>query len=216
MAVNSQRARLGIEASFPLVTKTGGEFAPFIDIGGRYDGGDGQTGAGVEVAAGVRASSSTVRFEAKGRTLVMAGDDGYTETGASASVVIEPGEKKTGLRVSLAPRWGGDADAMDVFWRKETNSGLQAFNREMERGWGVAGRVDYGIGVTGRRGGEASVRPFGEVDVAADDNRRIRIGMAYEVDSPVDKPLRFELSSERVERAAGTEHRLLLSAEGRF
>ena len=81
--------------------------------------------------------------------------------------------------------------------------------------WGVASRVDYGVAVAGRRGAAASVRPFGEVDLVDDDNRRMRVGMTYQLDS-MDKPLRFELSSERVEQPAGTEHRFLLSAEGRF
>ena len=215
LAVNAQRARVGVEASFPMVSPTGAEFTPFADIGGRFDGGDGQTGGGIEVAAGVRASSPLVRFEAKARTLALHGADGYAETGASATVIVEPGERGRGLRLSLAPRWGGADDAMDVFWRQDAGNGLRAFNREMERGWGVASRVDYGVAVAGRRGAAASVRPFGEVDLVDDDNRRMRVGMTYQADS-MDKPLRFELSSERVEQPAGTEHRFLLSAEGRF
>ena len=215
LAVNAQRARVGVEASFPMVSPTGAEFTPFADIGGRFDGGDGQTGGGIEVAAGVRASSPLVRFEAKARTLALHGADGYAETGASATVIVEPGEQGRGLRLSLAPRWGGADDAMDVFWRQDAGNGLRAFNREMERGWGVASRVDYGVAVAGRRGAAASVRPFGEVDLVDDDNRRMRVGMTYQLDS-MDKPLRFELSSERVEQPAGTEHRFLLSAEGRF
>ena len=215
LAVNAQRARVGVEASFPMVSPTGAEFTPFADIGGRFDGGDGQTGGGIEVAAGVRASSPLVRFEAKARTLALHGADGYAETGASATVIVEPGEQGRGLRLSLAPRWGGADDAMDVFWRQDAGNGLRAFNREMERGWGVASRVDYGVAVAGRRGAAASVRPFGEVDLVDDDNRRMRVGMTYQLDS-MDRPLRFELSSERVEQPAGTEHRFLLSAEGRF
>ena len=215
LAVNAQRARVGVEASFPMVSPTGAEFTPFADVGGRFDGGDGQTGGGIEVAAGVRASSPLVRFEAKARTLALHGADGYAETGASATVIVEPGEQGRGLRLSLAPRWGGADDAMDVFWRQDAGNGLRAFNREMERGWGVASRVDYGVAVAGRRGAAASVRPFGEVDLVDDDNRRMRVGMTYQLDS-MDKPLRFELSSERVEQPAGTEHRFLLSAEGRF
>ena len=215
LAVNVQRARLGIEASYPMVSPEGAEFTPFVDVGGRHDGGDGQTGSGVEVAAGVRASGGSVRFEAKARTLAMHGAEGYSETGASATVVVEPGSNGTGLRLSLTPRWGGADDGMDVFWRKDAGNGLQAFQREMERGWGAAGRVDYGVAGQGRRGGEATLRPFGEVDVA-EDNQRVRVGMAYHFQSPSDKPLKLELSSERVKQSAGTEQRVLLTAEGRF
>ena len=214
--VNVQRARAGVETSFPLVSPDGGELTPFVDIGARYDSGDGQTGTGAEVAVGMRASGGALRFEAKARTLVMQGEEDYSETGASATVIVEPGSNGKGLRLSLSPRWGGADDSMDVFWQRDRGNGLQAFKREMERGWGVAGRVDYGMAVNGRRGNAATVRPFGEVDVVDDDNQRLRVGMAYELESDADRPLKFEISSERVEREVGTEQRYLLSAEGRF
>ena len=216
LAVNVQRARAGVETSFPLVSPDGGELTPFVDIGARYDAGDGQTGTGAEVAVGMRASGGALRFEAKARTLVMQGEEDYSETGASATVIVEPGSNGKGLRLSLSPRWGGADDSMDVFWQRDRGNGLQAFKREMERGWGVAGRVDYGMAVNGRRGDAATVRPFGEVDVVDDDNQRLRVGMAYELESDAERPLKFEISSERVERDVGTEQRYLLSAEGRF
>lgn len=216
LAVNVQRARAGVETSFPLVSPDGGELTPFVDIGARYDSGDGQTGTGAEVAVGMRASGGALRFEAKARTLVMQGEEDYSETGASATVIVEPGSNGKGLRLSLSPRWGGADDSMDVFWQRDRGNGLQAFKREMERGWGVAGRVDYGMAVNGRRGDAATVRPFGEVDVVDDDNQRLRVGMAYELESDAERPLKFEISSERVEREVGTEQRYLLSAEGRF
>ena len=187
-----------------------------MDIGARYDAGDGQTGTGAEVAVGMRASGGALRFEAKARTLVMQGEEDYSETGASATVIVEPGSNGKGLRLSLSPRWGGADDSMDVFWQRDRGNGLQAFKREMERGWGVAGRVDYGMAVNGRRGDAATVRPFGEVDVVDDDNQRLRVGMAYELESDSERPLKFEISSERVERDVGTEQRYLLTAEGRF
>ena len=216
LAVNVQRARAGVETSFPLVSPDGGELTPFLDIGARYDAGDGQTGTGAEVAVGMRASGGALRFEAKARTLVMQGEEDYSETGASATVIVEPGSNGKGLRLSLSPRWGGADDSMDVFWQRDRGNGLQAFKREMERGWGVAGRVDYGVAVNGRRGDAATVRPFGEVDVVDDDNQRLRVGMAYELESDAERPLKFEISSERVEREVGTEQRYLLTAEGRF
>ena len=59
-----QQARMALEAAF-----AGGPLSPFVQAGGRYDGGDGQTGAGLELVGGVRhagARGSTSRRAAAG------------------------------------------------------------------------------------------------------------------------------------------------------
>ena len=111
LAVSAQRVRVGVEAGYALESTGGGILKPFLDLGGRFDGGDGQAGFGVEVAAGVRYRSATVGFEAKARTLAMHSADDYSETGASAMLMVTPGTGGKGLRFSVAPRWGGAADA---------------------------------------------------------------------------------------------------------
>ena len=49
LAVSAQRIRVGLEAGYAMATTAGGTLTPFLDIGGRFDGGDGDTGSGVEV-----------------------------------------------------------------------------------------------------------------------------------------------------------------------
>ena len=56
-----QRARLAVEATWAV-----GGLAPYVQVGGRYDGGDGQTGAGLETVAGLRYTSERLEFEVAG------------------------------------------------------------------------------------------------------------------------------------------------------
>ena len=223
MEVSTQRVRVGVETSLPLVVEGGSALTPFLDVGARADAGDGETGTGVEVSAGIRYGGKTVRFEAKGRALVMhdgESEEEYSETGGSASLVVAPGANGRGLSLSVTPRWGGAADATDELW--ERNGALSARKlrhlgnlEDVESArWGVAGRIGYGLPLRQRQG---TVTPFGEVNVANAEDQRTRVGIRYAIDRlGGDSPMRFEFSGERVEREHGAEHRFLLTAEGRF
>ena len=221
IAVSTQRARIGVEASLPLVIEGGSALTPFVDVGARVDEGDGETGNGVEVAAGVRYGGKTVRFEAKARQLVMHDDEEYEESGASATLVVAPGSNGRGLSLSVAPRWGGAADATDALWRRGDAFSAANAAREAARGfqdedarWGVAGRIGYGMPLKQRKG---TVTPFGEVDMASAEQQRTRLGVKYAIDRlGGDGAIQFEFSGERVERARGTEHRFSVTAQGRF
>ena len=221
IAVSTQRARLGVEASLPLVIEGGSALTPFVDVGARVDEGDGETGNGVEVAAGVRYGGKTVRFEAKARQLVMHDDEEYEESGASATLVVAPGSNGRGLSLSVAPRWGGAANATDALWRRDDAFSAANAAREAARGfqdgdarWGVAGRIGYGMPLKQRKG---TVTPFGEVDMASAEQQRTRVGVKYAIDRlGGDGAIQFEFSGERVERVRGTENRFSVTAQGRF
>ena len=96
-----QRARLAVEATW-----TAGGLVPYVQVGGRYDGGAGQTGAGLETVAGVRYTSERLEFEARGRWLATHAADGYTEYGGLARLAVKPQADGTGFRMTVAPRWG--------------------------------------------------------------------------------------------------------------
>ena len=214
LSLSMQRARVGVEAAYPLAL-AGGRYsiAPFLDVAARYDGGDGQTGAGIEVAAGVRYDGPIVSFEAKARSLVWHGADGYSESGASAAIVVEPGSQDgRGLRLSLAPRWGGASNSMDVFWRHSAFGAQRGWRSAAERGWGLGGRVSYGFGLSTLPG---AITPFADFDFAG-ATRRSRLGVGYGVSSPWGVPLRIDLSGERMEDERGADHRFLLSGEALF
>ena len=108
LSAGVRRARLAVEAS-----RTSGAVTPFVQLGGRYDGGDGATGTGVELVAGLRASTPRVDVEARGRWLAVHTAAEYGEHGAMARLAVKSRPDGTGLRALLVPRWGA-ADALSV------------------------------------------------------------------------------------------------------
>lgn len=97
------RTRLGLEGS-----RSFGAATPFVVVNALYDGGDGVTGAGVEIAGGLRAESAGGRagMEARGRILALRGASRYRETGASVTLRLGPPRKERGLALDLTPAWG--------------------------------------------------------------------------------------------------------------
>ena len=213
LAVSAQRVRVGVEAGYALESTGGGILKPFLDLGGRFDGGDGQTGFGVEVAAGVRYRSATVGFEAKARTLAMHSADDYSETGASAMLMVTPGTGGKGLRFSLAPRWGGAADAQELFWNQDDvfRDNVAGNEHRSRDKWGVAARVGYGFGL---RRGKGAVAPFVEYDLNQRDRKETRFGIGYVAER--DRRMQFDVSGARVSSPHGTEQRWLLTLHGRL
>ena len=211
LEVNAQRVRAGVEASWPTPVGVG-VFVPFIDLGGRWDGGDGATGGGLEVAGGFRYRTPTVGVEVKARTLALHGADGYRENGLAATAFLEPGGSGRGLRLSLTPRWGSP-DWTGRLWRPDAAG--PAAPRGDEPAWMLDGRAGYGLGL---RGGPGSATPFAEMGLTPDGRDRARVGVAYELGAAKDLPTsRFEMSVERAEHARGIMHtRLLVVVEGRF
>ena len=213
LAVSAQRVRVGVEAGYALESTGGGILKPFLDLGGRFDGGDGQTGFGVEVAAGVRYRSATVGFEAKARTLAMHSADDYSETGASAMLMVTPGTGGKGLRFSVAPRWGGAADGQELFWNQDDvfRDNVAGDEHRSRDKWGVAARVGYGFGL---RRGKGAVAPFVEYDLNQRDRKETRFGIGYVAER--DRRMQFDVSGARVSSPHGTEQRWLLTLHGRL
>ena len=74
----------------------------------RHDGGDAETGTGVEVGGRIRYTDagSGLTVEANARKLIAHEDSGYEEWGAGGSVRLDPGASGRGLSLSLAPGVG--------------------------------------------------------------------------------------------------------------
>ncbi len=102
------RLRVGLVAERNHQSDWGGVLASSLEGGVRYDGGDGATGIGVEMAGRIRhfnpIQGLTVSASVGG--LVMHTDDDFKELGASGSFRWDPGRNGRGGAVSLQPAWG--------------------------------------------------------------------------------------------------------------
>ena len=152
--------RTGIEGSrrfAPGGAAAGLVLTPSFELGVRLDGGDAETGLGVDLGGGLAfaAPKQGIALDLKARGLVAHEAPGFREWGASASLAWDPRPSTDrGLALTLRQSWGGSpTGGMDALLGRETLAGLAA--NENGDTTASAGRLEarfgYGIGVSGDR-----------------------------------------------------------------
>ena len=124
------RLRLGLEAERPLQLGDGGTLTPSVEIGIRRDGGDAETGFGVDVGGGIAGSlpAHDLQFELRGRGLLTHEAEGFRERGFSGSLAWDPEPSTTrGPALTLGQTVGGPASGgADALLARGTLAGLAA------------------------------------------------------------------------------------------
>ena len=201
-----RRYRVGVETSHTTEWARGTTLTPFAVVGARHDGGDGQTGSGLELEGGIRLADARtgVGLEARGRMLTLRTTGRYRERGLSVTALWTPGgTDDRGLSVAVTPRWGAAAGGADALWR-ERALGDRLAPIAADAG-AVDARVGYGIGLRAGR----VLTPFSEVGVRDDDHRRLRVGLRLTAAAQPRRPVHVELAGERTETGRGeVDHRL--------
>ena len=86
------RLRLGLEGSQPILLEGGASLTPSVEIGVRHDGGDAETGFGIDLGGGIDWSDpeSGLSAELRGHALLTHETEGFRERGVSASLTWDP------------------------------------------------------------------------------------------------------------------------------
>ncbi|MDE2904963.1 MAG: hypothetical protein OXQ28_02655, partial [Acidobacteriota bacterium] len=118
------RLRLGLEGRWRHPLEGGGHFTPKLEAGMRHDGGDAETGFGVELGGGLVWSAPTLglNLDLSGRTLLAHGDDDLKDRGFAASFTFDPDPaSERGASFSLRQDWGGQTQGgLDALFGADT------------------------------------------------------------------------------------------------
>ncbi|MYL14254.1 MAG: hypothetical protein F4008_10920, partial [Gammaproteobacteria bacterium] len=113
------RLRLGLEGRRLFALPGGGSLALKLEIGGRRDGGEAETGLGAEIGGGIAwtAPRLGLTLDLAGRTLVTHEDRAMRNRGFSAALAYDPApDSRRGLSLSLrrdiGDPAGGELDAL--------------------------------------------------------------------------------------------------------
>ena len=148
---DASRVRLALEGSRAFEAGAG-TLIPRAEIGIRQDGGDAETGTGVEIGGGISYQGAGFSIEGRVRKLVAHEESGYDEWGASGSVRIDPGASGRGLSLTLTPTFGAASSGVEQLWTHRDATGLtpdgefEAESRfETELGYGIGLRRNHGL-----------------------------------------------------------------------
>ncbi|MCY4549598.1 MAG: hypothetical protein OXC28_14625, partial [Defluviicoccus sp.] len=207
---DASRVRLVLEGGRAVAMGDGATLRPSLELGLRHDGGDAETGTGVELGGGVKYTdrATGLSVEAKARMLVAHADSNYEEWGVSGGVRLAPGERQRGLSFSLAPTLGATSSAAERLWGARDAGGL-APGGGFAAARGLQGELGYGLSVFGDRFTGTPNVGFGLSDSARD----YRLGWRLTSAIKGDPGFEVNLDATRKEAANSNEppeHGLML------
>ena len=189
----AQRARVLLEGARRAGSWWGAEWTPRVEAGLRRDGGDAETGTGVEMGSGLRVHHGNhgLTVELSARSLVAHQASSYREWGLGGSFRLDPGRELRGLSLQLASSRGNAVSGVGELWSGREPIALgTAFGRG--RPSRLEAELGYGFGALGR----GSLVPFAAVGWQDEGDRAYRIGGRLSL----GRFLRLSLAGDRREQ----------------
>ena len=201
----ASRVRLIVEGSRAFDTGNG-TLTPSAEFGVRHDGGDAETGTGVEAGAGLRYSGAGVTIEGAVRGLVAHEQSEYEEWGASGAFRIHPGSSGQGLSLSIAPTWGAASSGTRQLWSLGDAGSFRELEFDPQKS--LETKLAYGLRLPRTRG---LVTPYAALSLVQGEGRKWRTGAHWKL-AP-EAVLGLEATREDRRREPGAAHAVLLRAE---
>ena len=171
------RLRLIVQGERAFAIEGGGTFVPSGEVGLRFDGGDAETGTGVEVGGGLRYTAGPLTVEGQVRALVAHEASGYEEWGMSGAIRVTPSSSGRGLTLAIAPAWGRTGSATDRLWSAHDARAFGA-DSEFEADSRIAIDAGYGFGLPGNRG---VLMPYAGMTLGDAGARTMRTGTRWQL-----------------------------------
>ena len=147
----ASRVRVLLEGSHVLWV-LGGSLQPLAELGMRYDGGDADTGMGIEFGAGMRyvLASMGLMVEGRVRGLIAHQEGSYEEWGGSGTIRLSPNPSGEGLSLRVSPSWGDASGSARALWSRPDMSDIASGRHsEVFASNRVSAEVAYGVPILG-------------------------------------------------------------------
>ena len=196
-----ERLRLLLHASYRGLPLGGGVLIPELEVGGRYDGGDAESGAGLVVggSVGYTLPGWGLTLAGYGQGVLVHEQDGFREWGAGGALLLDPDPPGRGLALQVAPAWGTASSGAAGLWSLP-HLVLLAATGPIDATGSVDAELSYGL----ETGAAGTLTPYLGVAVAPGGDRSWRLGARLRLDPGVT------LSLEGTHREHA-DHTLVLS-----
>ena len=204
------RAALDGSRTFALA---GGTLTPRLELGVRHDGGDAETGTGMEIGAGLgyadpsRGLDMTLRVHG----LAAHAEEDYDEWGVSGSLSLAPGAGGRGLSMSLTPSYGADPGGPERLWRQPDADGFAA-NGDAPPASRFDAELGYGMALFG---GALTGTPNVGIGLS-DTAREYRMGWRMNAAAVGAGGFEFNFDVTRRDQDAGAGHGIGVRATARW
>ena len=204
----AHRMRMTLEAIRGHSLDSGAQLETSLEASLRYDGGDGETGAGAELGGGLRYASDSGGLVIEGRARALVGGKGDTEEwGLSGLITYNPAANGRGLSFSLTPGYGVTTSGVERLWQQGLDDGLEAQGGTDGNNYtpNLDLRLDYGMDVSAMPG---LVTPYTEFSFGATGDT-YRLGLQWQRSKWFD----LKLVAEREAGQITADHRIYIEGE---
>uniref|UniRef100_UPI00046ED7F1 hypothetical protein n=1 Tax=Candidatus Synechococcus spongiarum TaxID=431041 RepID=UPI00046ED7F1 len=120
------RLRVGLEAGRPVPLANGAALLPSLEVGIRHDGGDAESGFGLEVGAALAWNDPQrgISAQVKGRSLVTHMEEEFREQSLALSFAWDPSPTNRGPSLALGHTIGAPASGMNALLNPAGMEGL--------------------------------------------------------------------------------------------
>ena len=210
---DASRVRAVLEGSRSFGLAGGGSLEPSLSLGLRHDGGDAETGTGVEAGMGLAWSDPARGLTSDLRLYGLAAHEsgGYEEWGASGSLRMAPDPSGRGLSLSMTPSWGAQGQTGRL-WDTAPKSVAGTGNGEAPGGR-LDTEVGYGLSALGGTG-----TPYAGLGLGDGGARDWRLGWRFTSERLHSLSLGVEATRREPanDNGSGAEHGVTVSGALRW
>ena len=169
------RARLMMEGSRTTKLDSGAILIPSAEVGLRWDGGDAETGGGMEFGAGIRYANAPrgLLMELKGRSLLTHQSGELTEWGLAGAIRVDPGSSDRGLSFGLRSSWGNASSGVTRLWEQQQQGATALGYRNTEMRSLAEADLGYRLNLFGDR---ARLMPYLGAGLSEQSGQAYRLG----------------------------------------
>ena len=193
-----ERLRLTLQSSYRNLPLLGGQLTPSLEVGGRYDGGAAETGAGLVVGGSLSYALPAwgLTLTGSGQGLLLHEAAGFSEWGAGGSLRFSPGSAGLGPSLRVSQSWGGTSTSAQSLWSLPDASRLTA-NDAFDASGHFDAEFSYGLAALDA---DAMLTPYAGLRLADGGARTARLGTRL----TLQPAFSLSLEGARTESAAGT------------
>ena len=196
-AAEVNRIRVGLEGSYEVALGGGARLTPSIEVGVRRDGGDAETGFGMDVGGGLSFMHPGIGLSLglKGRALVLHETAEVAEWGASGWLAWDPNPgSELGPALTVSPSIGTSSEGgAAALWSRPTLAGLDGDPMDANQTGRVDARFGYGLDLMGGVG-----TPWAGIGLS-EREREYRLGYEFHARRPAATEIRIGLVATRRE-----------------
>ena len=196
------RVRLALEGSYALRVGAGMALTPAVSVGVRHDGGDAETGFGLDASGALRWAASALGLSAQvsARGLVAHEARGLHEWGLAGVLSWDPNPgSELGPSLTVTPSWGGAAaSGVEALWAQTNLAGLAGAGGP-QRGARMTAEAAYGLALSRQRG---AITPYLVLGLA-ERGRDYRLGFRLRLHDDGQRETQLSAELTRREHSGG-------------